>query len=225
MKFFGYAKEHHCRYIWRKEQPKNARTLTTGHTPAWQTLGWLIKQHPNHFLPLPLLQRLGQLPTHYPPLTVRGGQVTYLWPMQWKQKSAKIRGRCCLGKPFLFWLRVKYSKYCPSPCLSSFLCFQCRCDRGCHSGHLKTRADLQEGKAKTLTEILALTLLRQKPMLGTAYLWTSFYRRKINPSCLSCRSWVFSHLQLNTLLTEDQPKRNSKTEGCTLMHIPGVVEP
>ena len=120
MKFFGYAKEHHCRYIWRKEQPKNACTLTTGHTPAWQTLGWLIKQHPNHFLPLPLLQRLGQLPTHYPPLTVRGGQVTHLWPMQWKQKSAKIRGRCCLGKPFLFWLRVKYSKYCPSPALPLF---------------------------------------------------------------------------------------------------------
>lgn len=68
-------------------------------------------------------------------------------------------------------------------------------------------------------------LLKQKPMLGTAYLWTSFYRRKINPSCLSCRSWVFSHLQVNTLVTEDQPKRNSKTEGCTLMHIPGVVEP
>lgn len=150
MKFFGYAEEHHCRYIWRKEQPKNARTLTTGHTPAWQTLGWLIKQHPNHFLPhLPLLQRLGQLPTHYPPLTVRGGQVTHLWPMQWKQKSARVSGRCCLGKPFLFWLRIKYSKYCPSPCLSSFICFQWRCDRGCHSGHLKTRADLQEGKAKT----------------------------------------------------------------------------
>lgn len=62
-------------------------------------------------------------------------------------------------------------------------------------------------------------------MLGTACLWTSFYRRKINPSCLSCRSWVFSHLQLNTLLTEDQPKRNSKPEGYTHVNIPGVAEP
>lgn len=62
-------------------------------------------------------------------------------------------------------------------------------------------------------------------MLGTACLWTSFYRRKINPSCLSYRSWVFSHLQLNTLLTEDQPKRNSKPEGYTHVNIPGVAEP
>ena len=82
----------------------------------------------------------------------------------------------------------------------------------------KLELTYKEGKAKTLTETLALMLLRQKPMLGTAYLWTPFYRRKINPSCLSCRSWVFSHLQLNTLLTEKQPKRNSKTEAYTHMH-------
>lgn len=59
-----------------KKQPKGCTqlflscALTTGHTPVWQTLGWWIKHPPNHFLlHLPLLQRLGQLPTCFFPIS------------------------------------------------------------------------------------------------------------------------------------------------------------
>lgn len=103
MKSFGYAKKHYCGYIWRKKQPKNACTLTTGHTPAWQTLGWLIKQHPNHFLPhLLLLQRLGQLPTHLSTSHSEGlpGDPTLAHAM--KAEVSQGQGQVLSGKAFCF---------------------------------------------------------------------------------------------------------------------------
>ena len=94
---------------------------------------------------------------------------------------------------------------------------------------MKLGGDLQEGKAKTVADtLLALTLLRQKPVSGTAFLWTSSYRRKINPSCLSCGNGVFSYLQPNAavLLREKQSKGNFKPEGGYIrVHILGVAEP
>ena len=133
------------------------------------------------------------------------------------RKAEVSLGGGCLRKSFAFLIkRAGYSEHCPSP-LSAFpllSAFNAKVAAGVTVVILKLGGDLQEGKAKTAKETLVLTLLRRKPTSGTACLWTSFYRRKINPSSLSCRS----HLQPNTFLTDKQP------EGYTHVHVLGVAE-
>lgn len=121
-------------------------TLTKGHTPAWQALGWLIKHHPNHFLPhLPLLEA-GTAPHSFIHLSQWGDARWPIFHPSNESRSQPGSGASVVWESLLlFWLRESnIASTALPPCLSSFICFQCRC----HNGHLKTRADLQEGKTK-----------------------------------------------------------------------------